>query len=813
MRIDLTGKWILKNDEFIIAGNVPGDVSDDFIQAGLIKDPYFHNNFEEALWITKSDWCYEKSFQVRLSELEEYTYLRFDGVDTFADIYLNGIKVGSTANMHRMYTFSVNGLLRDGENLLTVYLHNVYDAMGRQEQKKYNSIFCANRILVRKAQCHFGWDWAPKFPGYGIYRDVMLISEKKAVIENVAVETALSGDITLRMTFGEKFRGRLDILIYLDGECVAERTVAVSAKKLLTNLQIDEPQLWWPRGYGAQPIYEYVLRQHFADGTTECRGTFGFRKVELDRSPTGSNQLSFRLTVNGRPIFCRGSNWVPAECMIGRIKDDKYFKLVKAAADANFNMLRIWGGGIYEKECFYEYCDRMGILVWQEFMFACSEIPEDNLEFIQEITREAEYQVVRLRNHPCLALWCGMNEIRGAFSEDEERYSVFTLHYLLRGITGQLSPWVPYIRTSPYAFADTEDDACEGDSHRNLSEPCLFDQTFSGFDEVVYREQKAWKQLRERIKNYERFLPETKNNFSSECAVLGMCSFDSLCKFTPPEDRNLQSTFFRERFLGNPYTYIMPTFFERQQKLAEGMYGKIENLQDLIKKSNMSQADILRTEIVYCRSNDRSWGILNWMYSDIWPTGTWSVVDYYLDKKPAYYAMKRSFVPQMIAILRVGDDYFLCGVNDTRERLERDVLIATYCYDGTLLLQTSISLSVAGGDRVMRKLPEGYAEGDYLVAIAQAEGQPDLKDIYHLSRYREKKLDPQYSVKVEQQENETLVSIKAHSFVPCIKIYGGEGACYEDNFFDMAAGEERVIRVTDCNCPLEIATFADEWAH
>ena len=814
MRINLSGKWVLKNDEFVLAGNVPGDVSDDFIRAGLIKDPYFHNDFEQSLWITRTDWCYERIFQVRLSDLDEYTYLRFDGVDTFSDVYLNGVKVGETANMHRMYRFPVDGLLKEGENLLSVRLHNIYDVMGRQDQEKYCSIFCANRIFVRKAQCHFGWDWAPQFPGYGIYRDVMLVSEKKAALESVAVEAALSGDMTFRIAFGDKYRGKLELLVCLDGECVASKRLDVSAKKLMTNLHIDEPQLWWPNGYGEQPVYEYILRQYFSDGVMEHRGTFGFRKVELDRSVMDGDNLQFMVRVNGRPIFCRGSNWVPAECMTGRLKDEKYFELVKSAADANFNMLRIWGGGIYEKDCFYEYCDRMGILVWQEFMFACSEIPEDDLAFIQEITLEAEYQVKRLRNHPCLALWCGMNEIRGAFNnEEEEHYSVFTLHYLLRGITGQLSPWIPYIRTSPYAFADMENDVCEGDCHRNLSEPCLFGQGFSGFDEVVYEDAKAWEQLRERIKNYERFLADTKSNFSSECAVLGMCSYDSLRKFAPQEELHLQSDFFCKRFLGNPYTYIMPTFFERQKKIAEGMYGKLESLQDLVKKANVSQADILRSEIVYCRSNDRSWGFLNWMYNDIWPTGTWSVVDYYLDKKPAYYAMKRSFVPQMLALLRVGDDYFLCCVNDSQQTLERTVQVSTHRYDGTLLQQTSIVLTVAGGGRLMQKLPQCYGEGDYLLAVARAEGQPTLRDVYHLGRYREERLEPRYSVTVEPTEDGALVHIQAHSFVPCIKLYSGDGAVYDDNFFDMAAGEQRTVRITGCSRSPEVATFVDTWEH
>lgn len=814
MRIDLSGKWILRNSDYRLVGNVPGDVSNDFIQAGLIKDPYYHNDYQQALWITRTDWCYERTFQVRLADLDECTYLQFDGVDTYSEVYLNGVQVGKTANMHRMYRFPVDGLLKEGENLLSVRLQNIYDVMGPQEQEKYSSIFHANRIFIRKAQCHFGWDWAPQFPGYGIYRDVTLVSEKKAAVENAAVETSLSGDVTFRIAFGDRFQGKLELRIYRNGKCVAEKTLDVSAKKLLTNLRVENPQLWWPNGYGEQPIYEYVLCQHFGDCVQEYQGSFGFRTVELDTSVLDGENLRFVLRVNGRPIFCRGSNWVPAECMTGRLTDEKYFALVKSAADANFNMLRVWGGGIYEKDCFYEYCDRMGILVWQDFMFACSEIPEDQPEFVQELTREAEYQVKRLRNHPCLALWCGMNEIRGAFNADEEeRYSVFTLHYLLRGITGQLSPWIPYIRTSPYAFADVENDACEGDCHRNLSEPCLFGQGFSGFDSVTYQQEKLWEQMRGRIKNYERFLPETKSNFSSECAVLGMCSYDSIRKFTPPEELRVESSFFQERFLGNPYTYIMPSFFERQQKLAEGMYGKAHSLQDLVKKANISQADILRSEIVYCRCNDRSWGFLNWMFNDIWPTGTWSVVDYYMDKKPAYYAMKRSFEPQMLALLRVEDDYHLCCANDSLQTMEYTVLVSSHRYDGTVLWQESIPVKVEGGGRLMAKLPRHYAEGDYLLAAAQGEDQKALRDIYHLGRYREEWPESRYSVAMEQTEDGVRVHLKAHSFVHCVKLYGGEGATYEDNFFDMAAGEKRTIRITGCCRTPEVVTFGDLWEH
>ena len=199
------------------------------------------------------------------------------------------------------------------------------------------------------------------------------------------------------------------------------------------------------------------------------------------------------------------------------------------------------------------------------------------------------------------------------------------------------------------------------------------------------------------------------------------------------------------------------------------------------------------------------------MYNDIWPTGTWSVVDYYLDKKPAYYAMKRSFAPQMLALLRVDDDYYLCCVNDNSASLEMTVAVSVCRYDGTALWQTEIPVKVAGGDRLMHKLPQECVQGDYLLAVA--EDKPGMRDIYHLGRYREQSVDPKYSVSVEPTEGGALVHLQACSFVPCVKLYGGDGALYEDNFFDMAAGETRTVRITGGTSRIEVVTFADTWEH
>jgi len=500
--------------------------------------------------------------------------------------------------------------------------------------------------------------------------------------------------------------------------------------------------------------------------------------------------------------------------MTGTLTEEKYRLLVSNAKDANMNMLRVWGGGIYENDCFYSYCDEMGIMVWQEFMFACSEIPDDIPEFSNEITNEAIYQVKRLRNHPSIVIWCGMNEIRGSFNEDEEeRYGKTTLHYLLRGVVGQLSPNVPYVRSSPFAFADIENDVCEGDCHNNLSEPCLFGASFKGFEDFNYENRSESEILKYRLKNFERYVIGTENNFSTECAVLGFCNYESLLKFTPKDKISLDSEFFTERFLGNPYTYVMPTFYERQKVFAEGLFGKLESVKDLAKKANRAQAEVMKTEIVYSRINGKSNGFLNWMFNDIWPTGTWSVIDYYLSKKPAFYAMKRCFSPLLAEICRIGDEYLVCIVTDGNEKVELNVDVKLKDYLGREEAKQVFSGVTEAGKPFAERITLPIIAGRYLEAEIKV-GDKQLFAYCDLGRFFEDSFTVDYTTAItELSKGEYAVTVKANTFLPCFKIWAGECAYVEDNYFDLGAGNSKTVRVTTDLNPENFVfnSFFDEW--
>lgn len=816
MKLFLSGNWSVKNEQKQIVGVVPGDLTNDFYKAGIITNPYYDEDYKNAEWIVKSDWTYEKKFNVNLCDLSDNAFIVFEGIDTFSDIYLNGVYLGSTCNMHKGYSFEVKDKLKNGENTLTVNLKNVYDKLGKTEQDKYTCIFNANRLFIRKAQCHFGWDWAPKFPGYGIYREVTLVSESKTCISNVFVNANDKGQATFRIQFAKRFKGEIEVIIKKDGKEIVKEVKKVDCKKFLINLFVNNAMLWWPNGYGEQPLYEYVICQKTEDGKIESQksGRFAFRSITLDQSPINKDNLNFAILVNGKRIFCRGSNWVPAECMTGTISEQRYNSLLLSAKNANINMLRVWGGGIYESNCFYDYCDQYGIMVWQEFMFACSEIPDDDANFVNEIIEEAVYQLQRLQNHPSIVIWSGMNEVRGSFNEhEEERYGINTLHYLLRGVVNNFSPQTPYIRCSPFAFADTENDISEGDCHNNLSERCLFSASFKGFEDYEYQEKEQKDALSSRLKNYERYVLGTENNFTSECAVLGFCNYESLVKFTPEQKNSLDSTFFEERFLGNPYTYVMPTFFERQKVIAEGLFGKPTSVKDLAKKANRAQAEIIKTEIIYARTNGRSNGFLNWMYNDVWPTGTWSVIDYYLSKKPAYYAIKRTFSPVMVEVCRIGDDYLLCvAVNNFNELLV-NFEVQLKEYNGNVKGSKKISGVVSANKPFTAKIDLPVNDSGYYFASGSV-GDKEYFAVCDLGRFSEKEFKVDFTTNVKKQkDNEYLVTISANTYLPCLKIWAGESAEIEDNYFDMGAGEQKTVKVlTNASANEFVFTsFFDEW--
>ena len=493
-RIQITD-WKLTNLSTgkTVPAHIPGDITDDLYRVGEIAEPYYGENYKQLGWIAETDFEYEGRFVLSEQTVRcEDISLILKGVDTFAEVFANDVPLCKTENMFVEYALPVKSLVRQGSNTLRVRMHSTKRVMESIDTTGYFGVFNVPRLFARKAQCHFGWDWAPDLCGYGIWQPVYVACRRKHRIGSVNYWASTDGDVTIFTElnycinattddYGVAIDGtaeqRLDDTLVCkvlspDGSLAAQCTIPVEGRKNFCNLRVEAPQLWWPNGYGAQPLYRYEVTLYRAgEAVSETAGTLAFRKVELAQKPTGMDTLGFTLRINDTDIFVRGSNWVPVDCFTGAIRDEKYERLLLLAKNGNCNLLRVWGGGIYERDLFYDLCDREGILVWQDFMFACGDIPEDKPEWVENTLHECEQQIKRLRVHPSVVYWCGGNEKTGSFALQISRGDKF-VDYTLHGLVRTFDQTRPYVRQSPFSYSDVGNNWRSGETHCNGNAGC-----------------------------------------------------------------------------------------------------------------------------------------------------------------------------------------------------------------------------------------------------------------------------------------------------------------------------------------------------
>ena len=420
------GKWL--------PAEVPGTVHTDLINNGIIEDPFYRDNEKHIQWIDKADWEYELRFQVdeQLAG-QKHKQLVFQGLDTWCDITLNGQPLLSTNNMFRTWKADVSGLLSDKENILHLRFRSPI-RQGMKEMEKYglplpasndqseNGGMGPNRVSVfsRKAPYHFGWDWGPRLVTSGIWRPIFLEGWDDLNIEQVFIEqpqvTPVQADLKASVRLTTEHHEKLIAEVKCDSRILAKSEVETQPgeNRLTLPFTIKKPRLWWSNGLGKANLYTFRIDLKKDGKVVASREvTTGLRSLKLVRRQDTQGE-TFYFELNGIPVFAKGVNAIPNDVFLPRISRSDYEKMVTDAANANMNMIRIWGGGIYEDDYFYELCDRHGIMVWQDFMFACAMYPGDP-EFLENVKQEAVDNVIRLRNHPCIALWCGNNEIDAAW--------------------------------------------------------------------------------------------------------------------------------------------------------------------------------------------------------------------------------------------------------------------------------------------------------------------------------------------------------------------------------------------------------------
>jgi beta-mannosidase len=642
---DLGGTWTVRKreDSEAIPATVPGCIHTDLLTAGTIEDPYYRDNESQQMWIGETDWVYTRTFHVDQKLLNhERVMLHCDGLDTLTTITINGMEIGSTSNQFRIWEFDVKSQLQTGENTIEITFTSTIPYINAEQEKRYlnltgvghHRIDGSNR--VRKSQCNYGWDWGPMCATAGIWRPISLVAFDTARLKDVHImqDHSQSGAVKLdvSLTLEQLVSSTLDakISVLYRGDVVAQAEIAISGTKAQTSIMLENPKLWWPNGLGEQPLYDVSMELFDQETLLDTKTTrIGLRTLELDRHDDEWGE-SFQFVVNGVPFFAKGANWIPADTFVTRISDEQYADLIKSAADANMNMLRVWGGGIYEPDVFYDLCDRYGICVWQDFMFACSAYPAFDDAFMETVKHEVEDNVKRLRHHPSIALWCGNNEIEQIahmFVGDPQEGKMTWEEYralfdeLIPGVVHAHDPQRPYWPSSPHSpvgdRGDFNNPRC-GDAH--LWSVWHGRQPFEWYRTCEHR-------------------------FNSEFGFQSFPEPEVVATYTQPEDRNVTS-------------FIM----EHHQRSQIGNDAIIQYMLSWFKLPTSFDMTLWLSQILHGigmkyavehwrRSMPRGMGTLYWQINDCWPVASWASIDYFGNWKALHYLARRFFAPILMSAI------------------------------------------------------------------------------------------------------------------------------------------------------------------
>jgi beta-mannosidase len=639
----LNGAWELAEagkKEWLPA-TVPGCVHTDLLAADRIEDPYYRDNEHRVLWVGETDWCYRRRFDVPPELLaHQRVLLRCHGLDTLATIVLNGQTVAATDNMFRTYEFDVQALLRAGENTIEVrFASPMAYVRARGRERNLPAWGVGDHKLdgggwIRKEPCNFGWDWGPMLATSGIWKAVELVAFDEARLAEVEIQQTIESpdDVWLNLQVeAEQLTPQpltARVVVSLAGrEVLHTQIVLYEEGGGEQDIQIPEPQLWWPRGMGAQPLYTVSVELLAADGTVLDRDEkrIGLRTLRLVREfdPWGQ---SFAFEANGVPFFAKGANWIPDDTFATRLTRETYRRSLQDAVDANMNMLRVWGGGIYEADVFYDLCDEMGLCVWQDFIFACATYPTFDQAWMDNVAAEFEDNIKRLRHHPSLALWCGNNELeQGLVGDTWTDKTMSWLDYarlfdeLLPEIVERLDPQRDYWPSSAHTpignRANANDPRC-GDAH-------LWSVWHGKMPFEWYR--------------------TCEHRFNSEFGFQSFPEPKTARTYTEPRDRNITSYVMEHHQrsgIGNStiMTYMLDWF-----RLPTGY-------DNVLWASQILQGMAIKYAVEHWRrAMPRGMGMLYWQLNDCWPVASWSSVDSLGRWKALHYMARRFYAPLLVS--------------------------------------------------------------------------------------------------------------------------------------------------------------------
>jgi beta-mannosidase len=863
--LDLSGAWRLsyipeRADAPIGAVEnvpcaVPGDGHGALLAAGLIPDPYRGRSELAVQSLGRGEWRFEKDFDfapaLPAASAPAGAFLHFDSIDAVAEVRLNGVVLAVSANQFRRVRAAAGGALRIGRNRLEVVCRSAEIEAERRAASlpypipiSFYPVQSPHRNLVRKAQCHSGWDWGPCLMTAGIYGRVYLGYGEAGRIEYLSARTLRSAGggvwrVVAEIDYflegggaaGPAVAARLDLdLSDPDGRRVAgatlsRLTLAPGPNRLTAELEVADPRLWWPAGYGLQPLYRLEARvalegepapEGAAVGSAALR--LGFRELEVVADADAIGR-SLTFVVNGRPVWAKGANWIPADSLPGRQTAERVRGLLGAALAANMNMIRVWGGGQYESDAFYDYCDEQGILVWQDMMFACSMYPADP-DFLADVRAEVAHQVKRLKHRPSLAIWCGNNENVGALNWypetrafrdryliDYDRLNEGAVGSTVRALDPDRAWWPSSPSAGPADFSDCWHGDGKGDMHYWS----------------VWHEGKPFEA-------YYSVAPR----FCSEFGYQSFPSPSGIAAYCPPDERNLTSPTMEHHQKNPRGNSIIIENFSRYYRFPTGFEA-------MLYLSQVQQAQAIRTAVDYWRSlRPVCMGALYWQLNDCWPVASWSSLEYSGKWKLLHYAAKRFFAPlAVVAFLKEGRVYVKL-VSDLATPVGAAAAVRLVDFAGAELWRRDFRLTAAADaatplwEAALADLPAlagaaspagdsaGFAAAAFLVAelspdpaaLAAAGAAaglapgvlPDVAaraELFLAEPKRCSLADPRLEYGLADGPGGPTVSLRAAAPAFAVALdAGGLAGRWEDNGFTLLAGEMRVLRwIPDSGAP------------
>ena len=780
---------------------VPGVVHTDLLQNKIIEDPFFRLNERGLQWIDKEDWVYETCFTLAADMMrKENMELVFEGLDTYADVYLNDECILKADNMFRCWSIPVRQYIREENNILKVYFHSPvkidvpkWDALPYQypasnDQSENGGLFNKKiSIFARKAGYHYGWDWGPRLVTSGIWRPVYIRAWSDLRINDVFIEqkevgagrAVIAGHVELDadkdmngvlVTITDEVTGRVL------GEWQAD--LKRGTNRVTVDFVLHKPKLWWSNGLGEPFLYRFrtdiIAGGELLDSKTE---RVGIRSLKVVHQPDKDGH-TFYIELNGRPVFAKGANYIPSDNFLPRVTPENYKRTILDAAGVNMNMLRVWGGGIYENDVFYDLCDEHGIMIWQDFMFACSMYPAEGA-LLDNIHQEAVDNVKRLRNHACIALWCGNNECQDAWlgwgwkCEIERQNKEYAdkiwaqyrqqYHVTLPGVVREYAPGTFYWPSSPFAFEGEMSGTTDGDRH--------YWSVWHG---------------KAPISDYD----SEKSRFFSEYGFQSFPEFDSVKRYAPyPEDWDIRSEVMMSHQRGGDHANgLIETYLLNE-------YKKPRDFRAFLYINHVLQGDAIKTAIEsHRRQMPYNMGTLFWQHNDCWPVASWASRDYYGRWKAQHYYTRKAYDDILISSVVEGDDLKVYAVSDRLENTSGQLQLQVCQFDGTVVHHWGKSVGISGNDsRVcfsapLAKLLEGADRGTVYVRVDYTDKSGRVyHNNYCLGKQKDMdypKVDLQTEVRSIEGGYEVMVSSDKFARAVCLSVADNESV-YSDNYFDV----------------------------